>query len=455
MRSLILVAIGSALLRLAVPEVTRAQESARFIVPRDTALSDEKVHIVLAGARPGTFVTIRLAALNQSSEATFIVDRRGTIDLAQAAPIAGTYSNADAMGLFWSMRRAANPAQPANRPSPGGPARPVPFQLSAEAGGNIIATDTVWRRQVAANVRITRMRDAGFTGTLYEPPGATRRPAIVVLSGSGGGTPGPGTWVGGLASRGYVVLALAQWADEGVPQHQANIPLEHSERALRWLRARPNVDSTRIGVLGGSKGGELALLLGATYPRLIQLVAAFVPSSVAWPGCCDLASRLAPGFTLGGKPVPHMPPDSALESQVNELSATTALRQAPLYLYRLADSAAVERAAIRVERIAGPVLLVSARDDGPWASYHMAEQVMARLRKHRFAHPYRHVSYEGAGHFVVRPYAAVVVRDEQVDAARGRRSEFGGVPALSARAQEQSWALLLAWLDTHLRKRND
>lgn len=432
-----------------------AQASARFHIRPDTALLDQQVAIRLTSARPGSFVTIRLTGANQASEATFIADRAGDIDLARDAPVMGTYATIDPMGLFWSTRRSA--ALPvANRPRGGGgdPRRAMPFQLVAESDGAVIATDTVWRRLVSPDVRITRMRDSGFTGTLYEPPGNQRRAAIVVLSGSGGGTPGPATSVGGLASRGYVVLALAGWADEGVPPHQAGIPLEYFERAIRWLRGRSSVDSNRVAALGGSKGGELALLLGATYPRLIQLVAAFVPSSVAWPGCCDVASRLAPGWTLGGRPVPHMPPDSALESRVNAESQHAALRQAPLYAYRLADTAAVARAAIPVERIAGPVLLVSARDDGVWASYQMAEQVMARLRRNRFSHPFQHLAYDGAGHMVARPYQPVPSVDAEVDSARGRRNDFGGVPAMTARAQQESWGALLAFLERHLAARS-
>ena len=342
---------------------TRAHAQARFELPRDTGLTDEPVRIILRGAPPGALVTIRLGVARQRAYATFISDRSGTVDLGRDEPVIGTYSGADAMGLFWSARiegegQGAAPAIPPMR-AMGNRVTPIPFALAAEVNGAAIASDTMWRRPVAAGVKITELRDAGFTATLYEPPDAGRHPAIVMLAGSQGGRFAPVNYPGGFASRGYVVLALAYFRDEGLPPQISNLPLEYFETAINWLRARPSVDSARIGLLGGSKGAESVLLIASHYPQLVRAVAALVPGSVTWNGCCDTIAALGPSFTRGGVPLPHMPPPTALGSELTALSRDGAVRAAPLFMHRLADTAAVAKAAIPVERIRGAVLLIS------------------------------------------------------------------------------------------------
>ena len=445
-----LIACAAALLIGPLPVAAQA----RFDVPRDTTLTDERIRIVLRDAPPSSYVTIRFAVAAQRSWATFITDRAGNIDLERQAPVAGTYAGVEPMGLFWSAR--AEPGQGV-RPAaqfgltPGAGAPPaIPFQLVAETNGAAIATDTVWRRVMSPDVKVSEVRDAGFTATLYEPPGSARRAAIVVLAGSQGGRVQPIVYPGGYASRGYVVMSLAYFKDEGVPASLSNVPLEYFEKALTWLRARPNVDSTRIGLQGGSKGAETVLLVAATYPRLVRAVAATVPGSVVWNGCCDSISSLGPSFTLNGKPLAHMPHQVALAAQLTAISQAGAVRTAPLFLHRLADTAAVARAAIPVERIQGAVLLVSAKDDGLWPSSYMSEQIMARLRAHNFRYPYKHLAYEGAGHFISRPYISVVA-PEAADPVTGRRNDAGGSPVATQRAREHSWTELLAFFDEHLR----
>ncbi len=63
----------------------------------------------------------------------------------------------------------------------------------------------------------------------------------------------------------------------------------------------------------------------------------------------------------------------------------------------LSDAAEVEPAMIPVDRIRGPVLLLSAGDDGGYgAAYH--EIAISRLR-----YPARHIVYEHAGHPIAGP----------------------------------------------------
>jgi uncharacterized protein len=59
------------------------------------------------------------------------------------------------------------------------------------------------------------------------------------------------------------------------------------------------------------------------------------------------------------------------------------------------DRAAVERALIPVEKINGPVFLMSGTRDEYWAATEMSDAMIARLKEKRFTHAHEHVAIEG------------------------------------------------------------
>src|SRR2546423_8508761 len=104
----------------------------------------------------------------------------------------------------------------------------------------------------------TRIRDGELFGTFAHPDEGDRFPAVLALGGSDGGT--PDYFVDLLVPEGFAVLALTYWGTTDTQMTFADIPLERIERGLRWLREQPNVRpvSGRVGVVGASKGAELA-----------------------------------------------------------------------------------------------------------------------------------------------------------------------------------------------------
>jgi dienelactone hydrolase len=426
-------------------------------LPRDTVLLDEKISVTLTRLPPNRAVTLHLGNAGDegrwTSSATFLSDRAGRIDLTRMAPIVGSYAGVDAMGLFWSAQLDSGTPRPASSQAVALNPPPQPWELRAESGGLTLATDTVWRRAVKAGIRVTRVRDQGLVGTFYQPVGSTPAPGILALSGAGGGLLSAAEHPGGLASRGYAVLSLAYFATEGVPPQLSRIRLEYFKTAIDWLRAQPGVDPERIGVLGISRGGELALLLGSTYPE-IKAVLAYVPSHVVWGGCCDSAAQAGPAWTHGGKPVPHMPPAPETRQAVRALSRSTPVRRTPIFQRRLEDTLAVTRATIPVERINGPVLLISGREDQVWPSFFMADQVMGRLRRHSFKHSYRHLAYSSAGHAIGRPYTSTMDVNVQRHRLMKTLLDSGGNPQGTAWAREDSWSKVLEFLATYLGARS-
>lgn len=275
------------------------------------------------------------------------------------------------------------------------------LRLEAREGERILGSATATRRMIGNGVtsrELTVARDA-MVGRYWTGPAADRRRvAVLVLGGSEGGLRGAAE-AGLLASHGYPVLQLAYFRAPGLPARLRGIPLEYFQRALDWLRSRPGVE--RAVVVGASRGGELALLLGATYPALVQGVAAYAPAAAVVPG----------SWTLGGVPVP---------------------------------SPANPDPRIPVERIRGPVLVVAGGDDQVWNSPY----AVTAVRDRRLAHgrtDTEAVTFEHAGHAVTFavPYLPTPTEVE-VD---GFVLSSGGTRRSDALARTAAWPRLLALLE--------
>jgi dienelactone hydrolase len=407
----------------------RLQPSATVVIelPHNDVLVDESIPIVVSGLEPKALVTVRArSGANDNpwmSSAAFMTDAAGRVDLTRMSPDAGSYKEVDPMGLFWSASRVS-----ADEADPSDDGRTLlaaeSWTLTAETGGSVVATARIRRRAVAPGVRVIPVRDNGLVGSFYEPTGPGRHPAFLVLGGSGGGVPPPLGPAGGLASHGYAVLSLAYFRASGLPPTLSNIPLEYFAAALKWMSAQPSVDPSRVGVVGLSRGAELALLLGTIHPDF-HAVVAYMPSNVIVRGCCDAGTPVA--WTLGGRAVASAP------------SASTG------------RSRTTDRPEIPVERINGAVLLISGRDDEVWPSTEMADAIMARLRQHRFAHPFVHLAYDHAGHGIGRPFTSTMELNSRRHPLTGRIMRMGGTPSATARARADSWRRMLAFVDEHLR----
>jgi dienelactone hydrolase len=257
----------------------------------------------------------------------------------------------------------------------------------------------------------------------------------MVLGGSAGGLAGADLKAALLASHGIAALAVAYFGMEGRPPFLVGIALEDLRLGLSWLCRRPEVAGTTVAVVGGSRGGELALLLGATYPEVGAVVAG-APSGVVWGGVAPEGSPGGAAWTLGGRPLPAMP---AWRPELQaEVYAAEPVRLAPLFAEVLGDAEAVEQAGIPVEQTNGPILLVTGDDDAMWPSRRMAEMVERRAAARGFPHPVCHLHYADAGHLCASP-PGIVLPSLITHPTDGRRYLFGGTPAGNAAAAAHSW----------------
>jgi ABC-2 type transport system ATP-binding protein len=106
-------------------------------------------------------------------------------------------------------------------------------------------------------------------------------PAVLLAHGFGGTKDSVSSDAKSLADRGYAVLT---WTAEGFGHSGGQIHLDSpdwevrdGQRLLDWLAARPEVRTDapgdpRVGVVGGSYGGALALMLAGQDPRVDAIV---------------------------------------------------------------------------------------------------------------------------------------------------------------------------------------
>jgi dienelactone hydrolase len=282
------------------------------------------------------------------------------------------------------------------------------------------------------------VRDDGLVATFFRPPDGGRKGAVIVMTGSDGGLKEDQAAL--LASRGFAALALGFFGLPGLPETLCNVRLEYFETAISWLGRRGHGG---IGVTGISRGGELALLLGATFPE-IRAVAAYSPASYVYPGFTATSVGDVDSWTHRGKPFEYAPFDAAAVDFSGE-----SIEQWPAFARTFEDSQAAERGAIPVERTNGAVLLVSGTDDRQWQASAFAELARARLERHRHPYPFEHLRYEGAGHMIRYPYVPATVtryRHPVVPLAFA----LGGNARDNARAIEDSWRRLLAFFERSL-----
>ena len=263
---------------------------------------------------------------------------------------------------------------------------------------------------------------------------------MLVLGGSDGGI--PSHLAATPASEGFTCLALAYFGTAGLPRRLAEIPLEYVEAALRWLGEQPLVAGPRVGVIGASRGAELALLAAASFPDRIGAVIAYAPSSVVFAGI-DLRghARRCSAWSHGGEPVAFVPYAAGSRPSLSRRG----LSVAPMYRTALENDDAVAAATIPVERTRAPVLLVSGDQDAMWPSSQMGEMVKARLARLGRGDQVVHLRYPKAGH-ALAPRAPSGARSRIMS----RLYDLGGQPRDNREAALDAWPKAVSFFRTHL-----
>lgn len=412
---------------------------------------DTVLHIRVCGLPPGGEVTLRAHqngpwGLLWQSAATFAADGDGTVDLARDAPVRGSYQHADPMGLIWSM----TPSGAASEAGPTDVRAPVTLDVAATAGGAQIAAASCERLRVPDGLRRVEVRHRGLVGVLYVPDDGRPRPGVLLLGGAEGGLHEDDAAL--LAAHGFAGLALAYYGAPGLPATLQRLPLEYFGQAVEYLRGCGYVRPHQIAAVGGSKGGEAALLAASVFPGITAVVS-ILGSGVVTQGISqdvragtflEIMGTPVPSWTHQDRELPYLP--NVVTPELERLvadGAPVALRMA--FEPALSDSRLLSAAIIPVDQINGPVLLISSTDDegyGPAFHEIAAHQLASGTRRHSW----KHIVHEGAGHGIIAP----PYRPTAVTTSPGPGVTFshGGTPEANARACAATWHETIRFLRT-------
>jgi dienelactone hydrolase len=437
-------------LALILPAVPAWAADLKISVAPPIAVYGTPFTVKVTGLAPGAQATVKAAStdarnIRWESAAVFEADAAGAIDLSRQAPVSGSYSEADIFGLLWSMK-------PVNPPS----SNKIGYKDDEINGWTVDYSVTsaaplsaharfrcVYQMPGRPLVRVPLEKD-GLSGYLYYPAESGPFPGVIILGGSNGGLY---EWLAqAFASNGFAALTLAffKYPNPDLPAELVEIPLEYFVHAAAWMKSQPKVAANRLGLAGGSKGGELALLLASQLDDF-QAVVAWTPAAHVWEGLSRkfFAPDYRPisSWSLNGQPLPFVsfkasPEDKAKEMK-GELTSFIPMHQAAL---AQATPETLEKAAIPVEKIRAPILLISGTDDQTWPAGEFCAAMIARLKKAGFAYEVKHVINENGGHQSFLPYL--------ITANRGGIS--GGSPQGDARGGFRSWAETMAFLHRHL-----
>jgi len=285
-----------------------------------------------------------------------------------------------------------------------------------------------------------------YVGTLCTPNDGARHPAIIILGGSEGGD-SQKTIARVYAGQGYVATSVAYFGAPGTPKALVNIPVETVGHALDALATRRDVVASKIAIMGGSKGGELALLAASVYPR-IKAVVATVPSPFAYMGLNAQDFPEGCSWTYKGAPLPCVPADAAAGQALGmQFGQGKPVSLEPLYdASRLADPKVTAAAMFHLENIAGPVLCLAAADDQLWPSPAQCDVAMTYLKAHAHPYPDREIVYPNAGHTFMTGLRGAKYAVTSYPLGGGASMAFGGTPAGDAAAARSAAATIAAFL---------
>lgn len=459
---LLVTSIMTGCLAAAVHGQESGKDPPQLDVSPQRALHERPVSITVSGLEPGEEVTLLAEMANYGNAewqatATFRADSDGIVDPGVQAPVAGSYGDVDAMGLFWSMTRVdrdepeerddATSAQFSGAVQPG---EPVLVTVTAMAEGRPDVADTVERLFADGDVERRPVLEEGVVGTLFVPSDSELRAALIVPHGGGLCMP-PEQLAASLAAYGFVTLALQFCGADGLPEDfSSEIPLEYFETVIRWLGRRAEVEADRIGIVGMSTGGVVALQVAAHFSEIRAVV------SIKSTGLNSF------NFTYGGTPLPRLPELPVTPTLRDDLMYQQPPRCKPggdaedwscfdrsmLFLYQVTFNVftapdVLAQAVIPVERINGPVLLVSGTGDLALPATLLSEIAYKRLEENQFTFPYDHIALPGAGHRLGVPNLPRT--DDTIFGLL-----LGGNAKDAAAANVAFWPRMIAFLQTHL-----
>jgi dienelactone hydrolase len=242
----------------------------------------------------------------------------------------------------------------------------------------------------------TSVEKEGFEGILF-PGDGSKEKVLIVMSGSNGGMKLTANEAKFYHAHGIPALALALFKTKDTPKDLVSVPVEYVERAVAWLKTK---GYEKIGILGMSKGSEMALLAASMFEDISCCIAC-VPSHFVSEGLKKEGKSKGPSGTscwsYQGKDIPYAPYKSRYFNLPKML-----MEEKELHIIRFnRDKDVTPQTLIPVEKIKGPVLFLSSKHDEVWPSYESATYMEERLTEVGFPYKHKHVAFEYMSHAMI------------------------------------------------------
>ena len=219
------------------------------------------------------------------------------------------------------------------------------------------------------------------------------QPLVVAFGGGSGGIDWERNYLkdtrNQFLARGFAVLAIGYFKTDQSPSSLDRISLNAISDTILHIASRyPQLDTSRIILMGASKGGELVLNLASRFAHFKGVIA-LSTSHVSFPAL-TIASNTS-SWQFNDQEVPYIPAPLKIIGPALRGDLYSA------FAMMLEDEKAVALAEIEVEKINGPILILSGTRDDQWPATKMSQQIINRLAKKNFKYSYQHLPFEG-GH---------------------------------------------------------
>lgn len=232
----------------------------------------------------------------------------------------------------------------------------------------------------------------GVVETLLYLGDSDNQPLIVAFGGAEGGIDWHRNHMkskrDSLIQKGYAILAIGYFNADGTPINLDRISLDAISDTIMNIAKNNKIDESKIALIGGSKGGELILNLASRFNQY-KAVIAMSTSNVSFPAITWSSNTSS--WSYKGNEVPYVPAPLKIILPALKGDHYTA------FSMMLEDETAVQNAEIQVEKINGPVLILSGKDDDQWPATSMSNKIIERLKKNDFKYYREHVILNG-GH---------------------------------------------------------
>lgn len=404
-------------------------------VDKEDALVDDVIIISINGLQKNQLVTVRAEVIEKgqvfAGSGCFMADGSGKVDISTQPSTCGTYKGVSPMGLFWSMRSSPNMPK-GLRLIKSNATFPLVTELSLFSGhlafeetytsdAEPVSKKIIRRWYMAKGVQKIPVRSGRIRGRLFLPAGKGPFPGVIDMFGTVGACIEFRAAL--LASRGFAALVLPYFLFDDLPKDIEKVEFDYFMEALDWFSSHPFVDGDRLGVIGVSKGGEIALQMGY-YRNEIKSVVSI--NGAPFLTCFPMVYR---GKYIG---MSNFAPDDYLKTEEGIEARNTMTCDIKDYL------------PIWERNV--HVLLISGQDDRA-----LHPKILPNLYncypEHR-KHLCQLNEYPSAGHLIEPPYAPLARTTTKHNRGVGgdygiQTILWGGETVAHAHAQEDSWKRIL------------